>query len=215
MMCVSVAVFSQSSNGLYIHQFLTTENSCKTGAVTDRGGYVVVTAENKIAYTTGIPLSLVTCFNEWEGDIWDICLTESGSWFIVGNNLRGEGCPQAMMSEIDNFLDQGDTVISVTFNDYGEWIVITDNHFSASNQQLRQLLEKTNNTYGFIRSASMTNNNAIVVGKGGIMTLQPIPRELDKYLSTMQTFDIQLIKFSDGGAYLVTDGENAAHYNLY
>ena len=39
--------------------------------------------------------------------------------------------------------------------------------------------------------------------------------ELDKYLSTMQTFDIQLIKFSDGGAYLVTDGENAAHYNLY
>ena len=219
LLSLSVCAFSQQyvspqSNADYIHNFLTEAQSCKTGAVTDNFGYIVVTGNNRFAYA-GAPQDLVDYLSDYSGDIWDVCVTERGSWFVLGSTrLWGERCPQAMINEINSYVNQGDVVTCATFNDYGDWIVITDKHWSASNQSLSKLMKDTQNKYGFIRSASMTNTNAIIVAENGVRSLDTVPSQLDDYLTNNQTFDIWFIKFTDKGSYLITDGDEKAAWFL-
>lgn len=214
---VSFSIFSQSSDSDYIHEYLSKESSCKSGAITDTYGYVILSGR-KYAAWSGIPRSLAEYLqNELNAGrvIDDICLTEKGSWYCVGDKLYGEGCPQSMHDEISEYLKKGDRINCVTFNDYGEWMVITDNHFSASDDYILDIMKEVSKKYGFIHAASMNNQGLIIVGNDGFQSKGNIPDSLDKYLRYDQSFDIKYIKFTENGSWLVTDGYSKYAYSLY
>ena len=213
---IVISAYSQSDNSKYIHNWLERYRTCKSGAVTDNAGYVILYDKN-YAVWAGIPQSLVN-YLQAEADsgrmIDDVCLTERGSWFCVGDNLQGYGYPTSMYNKMSELLNGGDRITCMSFNDYGEWMVITDRHISASNDDLYKLLIDVKNKYGFIRSVSINNTGTFVVADDGFRSIGKIPDSLDYYLRYQQSFDIRYIKFTSNGSWLVTDGYSAYYYSL-
>ncbi len=213
---IVISAYAQSDNSNYIHNWLERYKACKSGAVTDNAGYVILYDKNYAVYA-GIPQTLINYLQaEAESDrtIDDVCLTERGSWFCVGDKLYGDGYPHSMWNKMSELLNSGDRITCLSFNDYGAWMLITDKHISASDGDLQNLLIEVKNQYGFIRSVSVNNTGIIVVADGGFRSRGKIPDSLDYYLRYQQSFDIRYIKFTNNGSWLVTDGYSRYWYSL-
>ena len=206
-----------SSEGEFIHNYLERTGRCRNGTITDNWGYLIFDGKGKCVYS-GIPRTLGESIdNEQDAGriIDDVCITERGNWFCVGDRCGGVGYPDSMWSKIQEFLQQGDRVTCATFNDYGEWIVISDNHFASSDKSIQKVMRKANKEFGFIRAAAMTNSAAIIIAERGFRIIGDIPSDLHDYLKNKQSFDIRYIKFTERGSWLVTDGYSRYDYSLY
>lgn len=149
-----------SSDGEFIHNYLERTGRCRNGTITDNWGYLIFDGHGDCA-CSGIPRTLYHYIEEEQDagrTIDDVCITERGNWFCVGDRCGGVGYPDSMLAQIHEFLQQGDRVTCATFNDYGEWIVISDNHFASSDKSIQKEMRKTNKKFGFIRAAAMTNS---------------------------------------------------------
>lgn len=209
-------IFAQSKNANYIHSVLEDWQSCKTGALTDNSGYVAVSKYNMSVWA-GVPRDLSDYLKNVTGRIDDICLTENGRWIVVGDEIQtgGGGVSNSLWNVIRNFVGQGDRITCVTFNDYDEWIVITDKHLQASNQTIQDNLVSTSRKYGFIKSACLSNNAYVIVASDGYFKHGKIPSGLENYLDNNATSDTAYVKFSDGGSWLICTETQAYHYELY
>lgn len=214
---LSSLAFSASSNSEYIHNYLQKAGTCRNGAITDNWGYLVFDGQGRFAYS-GIPATLaeyITAETNAGRIINDVCITERGNWFCVGAKINGVGYPDSMWLRIQDYLLQGDYITCVTFNDYGDWIVISNKHFCSSNNSIQNDIIKANEEYGFIRAATITNFAYIIVAERGSYSCGTIPPSLDDYLRNKQSFDIRYIKFTERGAWLVTDGYSQHAYAFY
>lgn len=119
-----------------------------------------------------------------------------------------------LMDKMSELLQQGDHITCIAFNYFGDWIVISDNHFLGSNDSIHQNIIEARNRYGFIRSVDMTNYGYIIVAEKGFREVGLIPPDLDDYLTNKQSFDIHCIKFTERGSWLVTDGDSQYAYYL-
>ena len=206
-----------SSEGEFIHNYLERTGTCRNGTITDNWGYLIFDGQGRIAYS-GIPRTLRDYIEEEQdagNSIDDVCITERGNWFCVGDKFGGVGYPNSMWSKIQELLRQGGRINCATFNDYGEWIVISDYHFASSDKSIEKEVSKANKKLGFIRAAAMTNSAGIIITERGVRTIGDIPPDLDDYLKNKQSFDIRYIKFTERGSWLVTDGYSRYDYSLY
>ncbi|MFC2602665.1 MAG: hypothetical protein ACFNX0_01995 [Treponema sp.] len=206
-----------SSEGDFIHNYLERTRTCRNGTITDNWGYLIFDGQGRIAYS-GIPRTLRDYIEEEQdagNSIDDVCITERGNWFCVGDKFGGVGYPNSMWSKIQELLRQGGRINCATFNDYGEWIVISDYHFASSDKSIEKEVSKANKKLGYIRAAAMTNSACIIIATGGFRVLGNIPPDLDDYLTNKQRFDIRYIKFTEKGSWLVTDGYSRYDYSLY
>ena len=206
-----------SSEGDFIHNYLEKTRTCRNGDITDNWGYLIFDGQGYCA-CIGIPRTLRDYIEEEQDagrTIDDVCITERGNWFCVGDKFGGVGYPYSMWSKIQEFLQQGDRVTCAAFNDYGEWIVISDNHFASSDKSIQKEMRKANKKFGFIRAAAMTNSSCIIIAERGFRTKGDIPPGLHDYLTNKQRFDIRSIKFTERGAGRLTDGYSQYDYALY
>lgn len=213
----AAAIFAQSANSNYIHQFMLQNQSCKGGAITDNQGYVLLCGRDGYSWS-GIPTSLHNYLNgEFAAGriVDDVCITEGGKWYAVGTKLTGNGAPQSLYNKVNEFLNYGDRILGVTFNDKNEWIVISDGHFTASDDSIMSLMRETYNQYGSISAAWLTNSGLIIVADSGIKWRGNVPQKLVDYLRYSRTFHIANIKFTESGSCLVTDGNHYYWYDLY
>lgn len=212
----TISIFAQSDASNYVHDFMQKLGYCKSGAITDNYGYVILYDRNSAVWA-GIPQSLADYLKaEYDSGrtIDDVTITEQGNWLCLGDNIQCSGAPQKMWNKMEDFLEQGDRINCVTFNDYGDWIIITDKHFLGSDEYITNVLIETKNKYGFIRTASMNNAGFIIVGNDGFVKIGNIPDDLAKYLRYEQTFDIKYIKYTEKGSWLLTDGNSRYQYYL-
>ena len=206
-----------SSEGEFIHNYLERTGTCRNGTITDNWGYLIFDGQGRIAYS-GIPRTLRDYIEEEQdagNSIDDVCITERGNWFCVGDKFGGVGYPYSMWSKIQEFLQQGDRINCATFNDYDEWIVISNNHFASSDKSIQKVMRKANKEFGFIRAAAITNSAGIIIAERGFRIIGDIPPDLNDYLTNKQRFDIRYIKFTERGSWLVTDGYSRYDYSLY
>ena len=206
-----------SSDGEFIHNYLERTRTCRNGTITDNWGYLIFDGQGKCAYSR-IPRTLAEYIdNELDTGrtIDDVCITERGNWFCVGDKFGGVGYPDSMWAQIHEFVRQGDRVTCAAFNDYGEWIVISDNHFASSDKSIQKVMRKASKEFGFIRAVAMTNSAGIIIAERGFRIIGDIPPDLHDYLKNKQRFDIRSIKFTERGSWLVTDGYSRYDYSLY
>lgn len=206
-----------SSEGDFIHNYLERTRTCRNGTITDNWGYLIFDGQERIAYS-GIPRTLRDYIEEEQDagrTIDDVCITERGNWFCVGDKFGGVGYPDSMWAQIHEFVRQGDRINCATFNDYDEWIVISNNHFASSDKSIQKVMRKANKEFGFIRAAAITNSAGIIIAERGFRIIGDIPPDLNDYLTNKQRFDIRYIKFTERGSWLVTDGYSRYDYSLY
>lgn len=91
--------------------------------------------------------------------IQDITLTERGEYVIVwGNNgVRfSNNIPTGMYEALKDMNSKKETITSAVFNDNGDWIVISEQHYNASSQEILNLIKEGANKYGHVYSACLT-----------------------------------------------------------
>lgn len=174
----------------------------------------------------GIPEDLRKTLDELidEGEhIEDVQLTENGSWLVhYGlNGFRWNNIPQVLEKILKEYymdldglalLLNSEYVSSVTFNDDGDWVLIS-NERVLSTPDLKDEIEAETEENGKVLTAHMTNDGLVVCYENGFLLYGNIPDEVRNKLNN-NSFNVYRLKFLPDGAYFLADkdGTNFDYY---
>lgn len=185
------------------------DNGCRTGAITENERGIAIYGENGYCFTSAVPEGLKTKIKEYNNDkkkIVDVTMTDSGYWCIVwGKNGYYGVMPDKMKELMSKYNDDGEEILSVSICENGNFSIVTDKHYYAShetdNANMKRALEK----FGAIKSCCVTNKGIVVCCSKGVY-YKDIPTNLEEALKD-QDFNPAVVKFTDSGTYLITDGK--------
>lgn len=138
-----------------------------------------------------------------------------GRWILLGDQIWWENIPETLAAAINKFLSWNDRIQCVSFNDLGEWMIVSDKHFEGSSKALTDDLITCNQKYGYIRTVSMTNSGYIIVAHEGFLKGGYVPEVVWNQISTNLGFEIKFARFTQNGSYLFSDGSSAYSGYLY
>lgn len=198
---------AQHDNRDFIKQQIIKYGSCRNVAITMYNGDLVLCGTDGWA-ANDCPVDLTMALHEMEktGEfVEDVHLTENGNWLIQygSNRFRWSGIPRALKKKLKQYLSQDETVTSVSFNDYGDWIIVAEDHFSASDPDLESWLTTINDEHGQIWATCVTDD-AVVVCENGFGYLGEIPSTLADALQNTDIF-IRKLKIA-GDSWFFSDG---------
>ena len=88
--------------------------------------------------------------NSSNAEITDINITENGNYVIIlgGSGYWTLGYPDAFLKKLEQYRtgDLGRQYSFGCFNDRGEWVVITDKHYSYSNETIKNFMTESRRT---------------------------------------------------------------------
>lgn len=187
---------------------------CKTGAIDETGSGVVIYGTNGYSFT-GIPTSMsdkIKELNKNKKVIKDVALSGDSWWIIVYEKNSWYGVvPGSMKSTLEEYVGNGEEIWSVSVNSGGHFTIITDKHFHASHSSDKDVLTKAHDKYGLIYSACTTPKGLVVCCEKGCY-YSNIPTNVETKIKGL-SFIPKVVKFTDSGTMLITDGEKKeAHY---
>ena len=192
--------------------------SCRTIALTRTCG-VAIYGSNGYFTSGGVPAPLLDTIKRLNanGDyITDIILTEQGRWLILNgdNGYTYDGIPHndPLVAKLREYNEMREKILSVTFNDYGEWIVITRNYFSASSAEITNWLREGHQQYGQIWTVCMTDDATVAVFENGFRSHGNVPNNLMNALRDSRIFTY-VLKIS-GGFWFFADVDGNYQHNL-
>ena len=211
------AAYSQSGCSRdYIRNRIKQYGECKNVAITKTNGDVMLYGRNGWAATSCCPSGLSNELRNLNGQhelIDDVVLTEQGKWLILyGNNgFKGHGTPDNLWRKITGDF-RNEVILSVTFNDHGDWIIITTDYYSASSTWITNWLKDGANEYGQLWAACVTNDAMVAVYARGYSFYGNVPEKLKNALrnSNLDVFRIKLA----GSAWFFADRNGSYHYDM-
>jgi hypothetical protein len=147
-------------------------------------------------------------------EIKDVQLTENGSWLILWgrNGVSWSGLPVGLEAKINAFNDRSEEITSVTFNDVGDWIIITTTSIAASSTKVYDFIQDGMSKYGQLWSAHMTDDGMVLCYDRGYKYLGNVPANLKEKLR-QTSMDVYRIKFLSDGAFFISD--RLGNYSYY
>lgn len=184
---------------------------CRTGALTEARGGVAVYGSNGSFCTKAVPESLagrIKDVNSAHHSVTDVHVSESGGYVLIygGNGNYCENAPDELVDALKELNRQGENVLSACFNDMGAWAVVTSSGCLASPGDIKDFVDQAVEVYGKAYSVTMTNVGVLVCCERGVY-LRNVPSTLVDELSKLK-FVPRVIKFTDSGLYLITDGKS-------
>ena len=152
-------------------------------------------------------------FNNKEYRIVDVTVTDSGWWCVVWgkNGYRGH-MPDAMSEAMKKFNKDGEEIWSVSICENGNWSIITNKHWDASHETDKKNLRAAAEKFGTIRSCCVTNKGIVICCDRGIY-YKDIPTKVEEGIKK-QDYRPKVVKFTDSGTYLITDGDKRRGYYM-
>ena len=145
-------------------------------------------------------------YNEAGYHITDVTVTDSGYWCIVwGDNGYWGVLPDKMKELMAQYNKDRETILAVSICENGNFAIITDKHFYASHETDHSNLQKAIDKFGTIRSVCITNKGIVICCDGGVY-YQNIPSNVEEAIKE-QDFRPRVVKYTDSGTYLITDGD--------
>ncbi len=210
--------YSQSEcNRSFIREQIDRYGECKNVAITESNGDVMLYGINGWAATSCCPSGLqddLRSLHDNRETINDIVLTENGNYLILygSNGFKGRGTPDNLWSKITNDF-RNETVFSVTFNDNGDWIIITNNHYSASSSRIMDWLKDGANSYGQLWAACVTNDAMVAVFKGGYIYSGNVPESLKEALRKTN-LDVYRLKIAGNSWFFADKSGKSYQYSM-
>jgi len=167
----------------YIREQIRQKGECRNVAITKTNGNVMLYGLNDFA-AVDCPKSLHEAVFELNNRknvlIDDIHLTEKGSWLILygSKGYTGQGIPHSLEKWLDENTKNSKVITSVSFNDANDWIVITPEHFAASDSHIANWLKEGNTKCGKLLTACITDDARIAVFERGYIYQGNIPPSL-------------------------------------
>lgn len=189
---------------------------CRLATFTDKGQGVVINGAKEFIYTDSIPEGMKTVLNRLREKpnifIAEVCLTEY-YWCIIYKDDKwyGKGyVPERFKKDLNTFFMNNVIIKSITMDDSGEYVVVTDKNIIATRYKDQELLHTAIKDKGRVKAVHITNDGAIVSCEHGLKGYC-ISNEIIQKLRELEVSP-RLVRFTDGGIYLFAD-ENS--YNLY
>lgn len=216
LLCMWLPSAAQESRS-YIKEHIKEWGSCRNVAITLTGGDLALNGLNEFA-ALDIPerlkQELIVLQNDGEY-IDDVQLTEKGDWLIlygdcgvVYNNL-----PDGLVEMINYYNENKMVITTITFNDYGDWIIIAWDGFTASSTDIKDLIKNGQEEYGALISAHLNNSGLVLNFDRGYKTLGQVPDVVMEKLRET-TFNVSRIKFLPDGTCFIAD-EKGERYSFY
>lgn len=205
---------------------ITEWGQCKTGALTEKGTGVAIYGRNGWQ-TTGMTSSAEKDLNSKLHDIndnkytiLDVTMTETDRWCVLYSKEEGKtsaswyNAPNGAGDKIKQLFADGDLFRSISFTDK-DYVIITDKHYTASNDWDKERLDKAHELYGSILSVCTTSKGIIVVCQRGVY-YDRIPEKVAyKIRSFIEKYGaIQFVKFTDSGTCLITSKDESYMYYM-
>ena len=208
---------STTSPHQYIKSIIKERRACRVAALTDYGAGVMVSGANNWALSK-VPTSLKEALEENDRlnqRITDIHITENGNYVAIfgTNGYSTYGAPSGMVEQLKKLHADAEDVLSACFNDNDEYIIVTEKTiYHNMGDGFGKIVKQTNDKYGIIRSASMTNSSFILCADKGVYMLNA-PRCISKALDGI-SYVPRCIKYTDDGDYIITDGVSSYSLSL-
>lgn len=209
--------YPNSATGLkYLRDDVSEKGGFRTGAISVNGKGVIIRGNNGYAYT-GIPTNLadkIKSLNKDDSKIEDIFMSPNGEYYGVIYDSYGYFAHtlQSMLDKLKEYNTNKEDIISVSVNNNGDFIIITNKHLYASNTNDYNAMIAAKDKYGYIYSACTTEEGVIFCCERGVY-YSNIPTILETKLKSL-SWKPKVVKFTDYGTFIITDGENTYSYQM-
>lgn len=188
------------------------QGECRLGAITEFGSGIVIFGNNG-ASSISIPESFWNMIEAIDTKINSLAITNSGYYCVVyGRNGWFGNVPEKMKHQLNEFNENAEEILSISISEDGDYAIVTDEHFIASNSSDHSNMKKANDKYGSIKNVCITNKGICVVCQNGIY-YDNIPSNLEEKLNNID-YHPDHVTYTDSGTYLITTETGIYSYNM-
>lgn len=196
----------------YLRDKITENNGSRLGAFTTNGEGVII-YKNNVAFMVSLPTYFSDKLKSIDGRINSVALTHSGYYCVVYDRNAWYGyVPDQMKTKLNEFNANAEEILAVSISENGDFAIVTDEHFFASNSSDTSNMNAAKDKYGDIKDVCITNLGICVVCKNGIY-YDNIPTVVEEKLKSI-SFHPDYVSYTDSGTYLISDETNACEYRL-
>ena len=207
---------AKSSSLSYLRECINKWEQCRTGGFTSARG-IAVYSTNGYAYTSGMPTSFIDKIkeiNKNEYKIEDVNVTAQGYVVVFGTyGYSVVSGPQAFIDKLHHYNAEKEHITSAVFNDSGHWAVVTDKNISWSDDYVGEFMKAAKTKFGFINSMFISANGAMIACCANGVYYKNVPSNVIDKIKSL-SYIPKVVKFTDDGRYLITDGKSAYTYFL-
>lgn len=191
-------------------------NSCRNGVLTCKNGAIAYYGTNGYQYTMSVPAYLSSKMKEvhYAGGIYtDINITDEGYYILVWNDTQWYGyLPQGLLDKLRS-LPSSTRFRSVSFNDSGNYIIVTSDNFYTSSSSFLLFYQSKKEELGELYSANIWQNGVIFCFEKGPTFYGTVPTNVINAMNSFQGVP-QYIKFNHRGDYLICSSTGYCAYNI-
>jgi len=200
----------------YIKEFIDEHDGCRIAAITKKGGDIAISGNNAYICTGAYPRGLEKALHKINDSchkINDVCLTEAGKWVVIygGNGCMQENIPQKMYNAIKAYHDDREEIYCAAFNDAGDWVVISDKHYSVSSPELMNWLKDGQCKYGNLQYVTITDDARMAIFEHGYLALGNYPKDLWEALG--KNFKAKVVKMA-GTSWFIANETGRHNYSM-
>lgn len=181
--------------------------NAKTGCLTNHKGIYVYGGNgyNSNGLNSDMKDALSYC-NKNKFTVNDVAVTDVGWWCVVYENTLYKGnVPEDCKKALDGFAKNNEKILSISISENGNYAIVTDSHYEASNSFDSKILGQAIERYGRIRSVCITNRGILVTCANGIYFWDVPSNVIDKLQKKNGT--PTLVRYTDSGTYMAFDGD--------
>lgn len=196
----------------YIVSQIEENEKCRLGAITENGEGVVI-YENNGAFMMSLPTNFSDKIKSINERISSVALTHSGYYCVVYERNAWYGyVPDQMKTKLNEFNANAEEILAVSISENGDFAIVTDEHFFASNSSDHSNMTTAMEKYGKIKDVCITNLGICVVCQNGIY-YDNIPSNVEAKLKGL-TFHPDHVSYTDSGTFLITDESQTYAFRL-
>lgn len=155
-----------------IRNSIEAHGKCKNVVLTNTKGNLML-YDKYGCVRNGLPKSLDKLLSQLikeKRNIKDVVVSESGQWLVLyGDNgcKWSSGIPTGLKNKIREYNRNKERISTAVFNDNGDYIIVSDKHFAASDNDLTTYLKEGTDVYGPLWTVCLTNDGFIAVYENG------------------------------------------------
>lgn len=171
-------------------------------AMSNKNGTVLIMGGNGWICTSNVNNDMrkkLHEINQCGKTVIDVTITDGDYWVIVydKNNYYGV-LPQNLKDRLHSF-NSNVEYKTITFNEEGEYIVLTTNGFYTSSSKYKRFYESRKIMLGELRTATIWKKGAIFCFEKGITFCGTIPESIAKKMDLVDSGMKDVMKFTDKG----------------
>ncbi len=190
-----------------VREAIDKSTNAKTGCLTDKCAVAIFGSNgyNSNELPSDMRNALSAC-NKAKQTINDVAVTDVGWWCVVYDNYHYKGnVPSGLREQLENFASRQEEILSVSISENGDYAIVGDKNYSASNDIDAKVIKNAIELYGRIHSVCISNRGTLVTCSKGIFYVNVPSNVIDRLKK--QNFTPTVIRYTDSGTYMAFDGE--------